>query len=453
MLHEPSHHEPPPIVEEIRLSPKDRDVLRRLASEIAEIAALPVNKERARLWGKLNDLRSERPMVWITEVCWHEMDVDGELTLRTEHPWARDQEQGLRRTIYQWRHMPGDMIVDDFLACPLAIHSTDFGILEDVDIVKTDDANEIVSRHFNIQIRDRSDLEKIKMPVITHNEAVTEVRYQTMCETYDGIMPVLKSGQSHIWFTPWDYLIRWWGIEEAMIDMVERPDLVHAGVERMVDAWMTELDQFVEQNLLSLDCTNTRIGSGGYGHTEQLPGGDFDTACVQPHNMWGCSNAQIFSAVSPRMHWEFALQHDLRWLSRWGLTYYGCCEPLDGKIDLLRRIPNLRKISVTPWCNSDRVIEEIGGDYVISRKPSPAVLAGDNWNPRRARQDICEFVEKTNGNCHVELIMKDISTVGYQPQRLWEWAAIASEVAASDHRKNHSRAVYNSCRQTKSAGC
>ena len=29
----------------------------------------------------------------------------------------------------------------------------------------------------------------------------------------------------------------------------------------------------------------------------------------------------------------------------------------------------------------------------------------------------------------VELIMKDISTVRYDPQRLWEWAAIASEVA------------------------
>ena len=39
------------------------------------------------------------------------------------------------------------------------------------------------------------------------------------------------------------------------------------------------------------------------------------------------------------------------------------------------------------------------------------------------------FLEKTGGRCHVELIMKDISTVRYQPQRLWEWAAIAMEVA------------------------
>jgi hypothetical protein len=321
------------------------------------------------------------------------------------------------------------MIVSDFLACPLAVHSTDFGIIEDVDVVKTDEANDVVSRHYNIQIRDWADLEKIKMPTVTHNAAATELRYQAMCQVYDGILPVRKLGQTHIWFTPWDYLIRWWGIEEAMIDMLERPELVHAGVERMVDAWMAELDQFVTQNVLSLDCDNTRIGSGGYGYTSRLPGDDFDASYVRPQNMWGCSNAQIFSEVSPRMHWEFALEHDLRWLSRWGLTYYGCCEPLDQKIDILRRVPNLRKISVSPWCTTGRVVEKIGADYVMSRKPSPAILAEDTWHPERARQELCAFMEATGGRCHVELIMKDISTVRYQPERLWQWAAIASEMA------------------------
>jgi hypothetical protein len=145
--------------------------------------------------------------------------------------------------------------------------------------------------------------------------------------------------------------------------------------------------------------------------------------------MWGCSNAQIFSDVSPEMHWEFAIKHDLRWLERWGLTYYGCCEPLDRKMDVLRRIPNLRKVSVSPWCDAERVATEIGGDYVVSHKPSPAILAEDKWRPEQARADLRSFLEITKGRCHVELIMKDISTVRYEPQRLWEWAAIAMEEA------------------------
>ncbi|MEN6607423.1 MAG: hypothetical protein ABFD60_09270 [Bryobacteraceae bacterium] len=428
MLHDPSHITPQPIAEEIRLSPRDRDVLRRLAAEIAEIAALPVHREKARLWRKLNDLESERPMVWINEICWHEMDVNGELTLITEHPWAREQERDLRRTIYQWRHLPGDMIVNDYLECPLALHSSDFGIIEDVDVAVTDAASDIYSRRFKIQIRDYADLDKIRMPVVTHNEKATDFRYAAMCDTYAGIMPVRKVGQSHIWYSPWDYLIRWWGVEEAMIDLVERPDLVHAAVDRMVDAWSTELDQFVELNALALDCQNCRVGSGGYGYVSNLPGAEFDPQRIAPHNMWGCSNAQIFSDVSPEMHWDFAVRHDLRWLSRWGLTYYGCCEPLDVKIDILRRIPNLRKISASPWCNIPRLLNKVGTDYVLSRKPNPAVLAWDDWRPEQAREDMRTFLEAARG-CHVELIMKDISTVRYQPQRLWEWARIAMEVA------------------------
>ena len=428
MLHDPSHYEPPPIAHEIRLSAHDTEILRRLASELAEIATLAVQQEKAQFWQKLNDLESVRPMVWINEICWHEMNVDDELTLTTEHPWAQDQERDLRRTLYQWRHLPGDMIVSDHLVCPLATHSTDFGIIEDVDVVRTDKASDVVSRHFIVQIQDFDDLEKIKMPVVTHNEAATEFRYQAMCEVYEGILPVKKQGQTHIWFTPWDYLIRWWGIERAMMDLIERPDLVHAAVDRMVDAWMVELDQFQAMNLLSLDANNTRIGSGGYGYTNRLPGEPFESEYVRPHNMWGCSNAQIFSEVSPKMHWAFAVEHDLRWLARWGLTYYGCCEPLDGKIDILRRIPNLRKISVSPWCNTAQTVESIGTDYVMSRKPTPAVFAEDTWHPERARRDLREFLDQAR-DCHVELIMKDISTVRYEPQRLWEWAEIAMEVA------------------------
>jgi len=349
MLHDPSHYEVPMQAEEIVLSTRDREILRRLGAELAEIAVLPVQQEKARLWQKLNDMKSERPMVWINEIQWHEMNVNGELALQTEHPWAQDQERDIRQTLYQWNHLRGDMVVSPYYAVPLAVHSTDFGIIEAVDLAKTDETSPIVSRHFKVQIECMDDLKKIRMPVITHNEQATEFRYQASSAVFGDLLPIHKQGQAHIWFTPWDYLIRWTGVENAMMLMYEQPELLHAAVERMVDAWMTELDQFEAQNLLTLDCNNTRIGSGGYGYTNDLPGAGFDPQQVKPHNMWGCSNAQIFSNVSPEFHWEFAVQHELRWLKRWGLNYYGCCEPLDGKTDVLNRIPNLRKVS----CGTD----------------------------------------------------------------------------------------------------
>ncbi len=427
MLHDPGHIEPYPTAEPIVLSAKDREILRRLASDLAAAAAAPSHAEKARLWTRMNDLHQERPMVWINEIPWNEMNVNDELSFSCQHPWARQQEQNLRRTLYQWRHMPADMVLNNHIACPLAMHSTDFGIVEEVDVIKTDDSNEIVSRHFKLQITEPEDIAKIKMPVVTHNEAATRIRFDAMNEVYGDIMPVQKEGQTHIWFTPWDYLIRWWGVQEAMMDLIMRPEMVNEAVSRMVDGWMTELDQFVALNLLSLDNNNTRIGSGGYGYTTQLPGKNFDTDYVKPHNMWGCSNAQIFSEVSPEMHWEFALEHDMRWLSRFGLTYYGCCEPLHNKMELLKRIPNLRKFSVSAWAKIDRIVENGGANYVLSIKPSPAVFAEDTWRPQLARDQLLKSLEQARG-CNVEIIMKDISTVRYDPKRLWEWSEIAMDV-------------------------
>ncbi|MGA2763965.1 MAG: hypothetical protein ABSG17_11425 [Spirochaetia bacterium] len=429
MLHDPGSYAPPLSIRDITLGQQEKDVLRKLAEELTVIASLPAQAEKTELWRRLNDLQSSRPMVWINEIPWHEMNVDDELTLRTFHPWARELETRLRRTLYQARHMPADMVVSDFIECPLAIHSTDFGIVEDVDIARTDAASDIYSRRFRIQIREPRDIEKIRMPVVTHDEETTAVVHDAMVRLFSDIMPVRRVGQTHIWFAPWDYLIRWWGVEEAMVDLVERPEMVNAAVERLVDAWMTELDQFVALNLLSLDCSNTRIGSGGFGYASGLPGEPYDPARVLPLNMWGCSNAQIFAEVSPEMHWELALRHDLRWLARWKLTYYGCCEPLDRKIELLRRIPNLRKISMSPWNDFTRAIREIGDRYVFSFKPSPAIFAEEAWNPERARASLTTVLDRARRECHVEIIMKDISTVRRDPRRLWDWARIAMEVA------------------------
>lgn len=414
---------------EILLSGRDKDILKRLGERIAEISADPVNERNAKNWTLLNDKKSVKPMVWINEVPWNEMNVNDELTLFCEHPWARNLEEKIKKTIYQWDHFRGDMVVNPYMECPLAIHSTGFGIVEDVDAAYTDPENGVYSRHFNVQISEPEDIEKIKMPVVTHDEKETQRSFDAMEDVFAGILPVKKVGQTNIWYTPWDYLIRWWGVQEAMMDLVLRPEMVHAIYEKMVQAWMTELDQFEQMNLLSLDCRNTRVGSGGYGYTSELPGKDFNPDHVLAKNMWGCANAQIFASVSPAMHWEFAIEHDLKWLERFGMTYYGCCEPLDQKIGLMHRIKNLRKVSVSPWNNSERIVSEIGSDYVISRKPNPAVVAADIFQPEQAEKELREFMELTDNRQHVELIFKDISTVRYHPQRLWEWEKAAMRVA------------------------
>jgi hypothetical protein len=251
-----------------------------------------------------------------------------------------------------------------------------------------------------------------------------------MCEIFDGILPVEKIGAPGFWFAPWDLLVTWWGVEELMIDLVERPELVHKAIDRLIDAHLHRLDQYESLGLLSLNNGPVRVGSGGYGYTDELPKPGFNPDYVRAIDLWGCATAQIFVAVSPQMHEEFAVRYEKRWLDRFGLSYYGCCEPLHRKMDMLRRnIPNLRKVSMNYRVNVDEAVEAVGRDYVFSYKPNPAVLAEAVWSVEKARAEL-EYVLKRakEKGCIVEIIMKDISTVNYEPHRLWEWAKMASEV-------------------------
>jgi hypothetical protein len=217
-------------------------------------------------------------------------------------------------------------------------------------------------------------------------------------------------------------------VQEAMLDMALRPELVHQAMDRLVNAYLARLRQWQELNLLSLTDGNYRVGSGGLGYTDELPPPDFDPAHVRPCDQWGCATAQIFSEISPPMHEAFALQYERRWLEQFGLNYYGCCEPLHNKLEILESVPHLRKVSMSPRADLEKAVEKVDGKYVFSIKPNPAVFIWDEWNPAQARRELVESLEKTRG-CVVELIMKDISTVRDQPQRLWEWADLAVEVA------------------------
>jgi len=104
-------------------SPKDRGILRELARQVD---ALPVHQETIRLWKRLNGLQKVRPLVWINEICWNEMGP--EMNLECADAFCRSLEWNLRATLYPWRHMPADMVVEGVLYSPVVVHDTGFGL-------------------------------------------------------------------------------------------------------------------------------------------------------------------------------------------------------------------------------------------------------------------------------------------------------------------------------------
>ena len=408
------------------VTPGDREILRWLGARKAEIAALSVHAERAKQWRRMNDLDPVKPMVWITEQPWHELNADGELTLRTESDFARDLELELRQTIYGWEHTPCDLIVEPEMYCPIAFTDSGMGLAGDTDLAITDSENVIVSRHFHPVISGEDDLHLIQRPELGLDEARTERCFAVMSEIFNGVIPVVRRGLPGLVFSPWDELVRWTGIQEVLLDLALRPEYVHALMEKLLDTYLYRLDQVEELGLLASNNTNIRVGSGAYGHTGELPAPQYTV--VPLADMWGFATAQLFGSVSPAMHHEFALQYEIRWLQRVGRNYYGCCEPLHDKIRILEQVPNLRKISMSPWADLAAARELMGERYVYSLKPNPSWMAGEGWEPEAFREELRGNLSILEG-CAVEIPLKDISTVRRDPQRLWEWARVATEVA------------------------
>mgnify|MGYP001435675128 CR=1 FL=1 len=109
-----------------------------------------------------------------------------------------------------------------------------------------------------------------------------------------------------------------------------------------------------------------------------------------------------------------------------GYTYYGCCEPVDQRWRYLKEIPNLRRLSVSPWSDRVKMAEYLGRDFVYCLKPNPATLAWDTMPEDEIRAYTSETLAIA-GDCHLEFILKDVTTVRNQPERINRWVAIVKE--------------------------
>lgn len=404
----------------------DKEIVRELAKKLAEIAALPIQEEKRRLWRGLNGLKPQRPMVMIDQVCWNEMNVDDELTLRCQDKSLRDWELWLRKTLCQWRHFRVDMVVDDFVRVNKAVSDMDFGMGVEETTVGTDKTNDVLSHAFVNQFQTMEDLEKVKMPVIVHDREETAKRMALAQELFDGIMEVREEGV-HPYTSVWDPIATWMGVENALYMMIDEPDLMHALTKRVVDGYMSGLDQMEEQGLL---CHHESVIHCTGAWSDELPGGDFDPSKPRTKDIWMFTQAQMFSTVSPAMFKEYEIDYSMPMYERFGLVYYGCCDPLDRKMKEVRRIPNLRKVSMSPWADKTRGAREIAGDFVFSCKPNPAYLVTESFDEDLVRRDLMETKKICESyGCPLEMVLKDISTVVYKPERLWRWAEIAMEVA------------------------
>lgn len=417
----------------------ERATLRRLAAQVAELAAHPREAEKRALWYRHNDLVPTRPLV----VCdpengWNEILPQAELECRAEQ--ARFWEMALRREIFWGTELLDDRVILPYFDVPHVFEESGWGL--EPRFVGREPGGAYT---WDPPLTDYVDVARLTAPVISIDWDATSRLTALAQELFGDLLTVRQRTSSGlpplVWWTVspapsgawwWSFgmtepLVKLRGLGQMMYDMIDRPQGVHLLMAFLRDAYVAKLDFLEENGLLSLNNDGTYVGSGGFGWTHQLPGSDF-AATVRASDMWGFAESQETVGISPRMFDEFVFPYQLSLLERFGLNCYGCCEPLDKRWDVVRKVPRLRRVSVSAWANVPRMAELLGGDYVFSWKPNPAELAAPSFDEDAIRSGLRTMMRQTK-SCRVEVIMKDNHTLCGDPSRAIRWTQIAREEA------------------------
>jgi len=402
----------------------DIAIIRELAKQYMEIAQSDKHVRMRRRFRDSNDLRIVRPPLIMEEIPWFEMNYEGALDCICEDAGMRGMEYGLRVALFREKYFKCDNYIEPCWVVHKSYSNTGNGLGAKAkeDRLVVDEKNHIVSHHYHDVLEDESSLELYHDPVITPHPENDRNNVARMQEILGDTMPVVLRGHG-IYYAPWDVIPRLRGVESILIDLYERPEYLHKIIGLFTRGMSLEMDQMEKYGLydpngLSLHCTPASV----------TPPTDPNPDHYVCKDIWFRTMAQMFSSISPDAHDEFDLQYSIPLASRCAYTYYGCCEPLHDRIDKLRQYPNLRKIGVSPWADVEMSAEIIGPNYVYSRKPNPAHVAG-TIDREVIRKEAIQTVEAClKHGCPLDITLKDISTVGYQPKNLMIWAETVSEV-------------------------
>ena len=403
---------------------EERNLLRELAARVAEIASNSKHSENADMWTRHNDLGRGRPMVLVfPEGSWRELLPD--TVLQCENDVARKIEHGFRMQIYHAEYLRDDNPIENIFNVPVNVNVSEYGLK--CNLTKSEQSTG--AGHYEPVIRDIKDIEKIALPDVKVDWGKSRRQLDFYNDLFGDTLTVRQYGPCPSSICPIDEYAKLRGLDAIYYDTIDNPEMIHEFCRRLVDCRIHIVRELERQGALTLNLRNNYAGSGGNCYTRDLPYEGFDGQHVRAIDCWGFATAQMFSEVSPEMHEEFALCHEKRFLELFGLNCYGCCEPLHNKLNLIiKHIPRLRRVSISPWANIEKSAEILQDKYIYSWKPNPAILAGETFNSDAIRRELRDFCEKTRG-CVTEIIMKDTHTVRNKPERMWEWVKMAKEVA------------------------
>ncbi len=396
----------------------DLNVLRDLAKQYMAICSKPVQEDRRALWRDHNSLIKTRPPIFVYAFAFHEMP---EASCMCEDPFFRRWEYHFRYMLF-WDSLDDDTIFEPWVNVDAVKACTGWG----VECPRHSSDSEGGSYKIDYPLKSLDELDKLRMPRHGIDEVRTAETVDRLTDAIGDIIPinVVRAPAYRMWAgdlaTDLGSLR---GIEHFMMDMLDNPE----GLHRLVRFLSKGVLATHEQAEAAGDWGLTSHQNQALPYCRELPDPAANVNHIPRKQLWGFMAAQELTGVSPDMHDEFLLQYQLPILKEFGLVAYGCCEDLSRKIELLRQIPNLRRIAVSPMADVAKCAEQIQQDYVFGYRPSPAEMVSFGFDEDRIRSILRRDLGLAR-DCHVEITLKNVITVEHDPQRIRKWVQLTREI-------------------------
>jgi hypothetical protein len=394
------------------ISKSERKHLRELAKKYMEYANLPIMNERVNLWYAHNDCNAERPVI-IFETSPYEHEFLP--TLKCTSKNAKKIELQLLSAITCFEKIDDDKVISPYFSVDWQIELLRYGI-EKKRIFAQDDLG------INIGFQDEhlignitKDLPSLGPSIYYVNRKFTAEKVNMIADLMGDILPVVVTNTSLRWEVSIAIrAVELMGLEAMMISMIDCPLEIKKLFRYIVNDIQSYISWQESEQLLTLNNGNDFVGSGSYGFTNELPSDQYlKTGNITTKDLWVNLNSQESVGISPMMYGEFIFPLIMEIAKRFGLVYYGCCEPVDSIWDeYISKLPNLRKVSISPWCNEKFMGDALKGSRIIySRKPHPSFLGVDKNLNEEAFADHIQTTLKCANGCTLEFIFRDIYTL------------------------------------------
>ena len=391
----------------------ERERLRELARKQLEYAKSELNQKRIKEWYLHNDLKGERPMVQL-EMWTFEQEIIPQ-RLKCVTPKARALEAQLYRNFLNRELFDDDRVVPDYFPLSYDAWFRMFDIEVKVENAQLD-GHQSLGHHFIPCLEDlEEDYEegKIKPSTFGVDLERTEKKKQFIEEMIGDILPV-KIQMDCLYSVPTQMLVHIMSMEQMMFNMYDYPELFKKMMGQIADDTLAYYRMLEEKKLILPTTTFESVGQGTFAFTNDLPGEEvFRERPFTTKDVWGFMDSQETVGISPQMYEEFIFPCYQKISSQYGLLSYGCCEPVNPIWEnCISKLENLRKVSISPWCDEAYMGEQLRGSRIIyHRKPSPNYLGVDRILDEDALREHIRTTLRAAKGCKVEFTQRDVYTI------------------------------------------